>query len=176
LGLQLRGLIAEGCLGLSPENAMDRGVKIAIFVASIVSLGLGLIWDQVLNHAREVVAEDKGDGFHSEKLKARIGPKDLQRQEIPAELAPDNVAPVSPKAPESTTTPGAAVPTVSEEFTEYVVREGDIASNICHRMFKDRNLTTVDLAAANPGIDVAKIKPGMKLKIPKKGTKRPTAG
>jgi hypothetical protein len=26
---------------------MDRGVKIAIFVASIVSLALGLIWDQV---------------------------------------------------------------------------------------------------------------------------------
>lgn len=155
---------------------MDRGVKIAIFVASVVSLGLGLIWDQVLNHAREVVAEDKGDGFHSEKLKARIGPKDLQRQEIPAELAPDNVAPVSPKATDDPTPSEAAVHAATEDFTLYVVKDGDIAANICHRMFKDRNLTTVDLAAANPGIDVAKIKPGMKLKIPKKGTKRPTAG
>ena len=173
--LQLRGLIADRCLGLSPENAMDRGVKIAIFVASIVSLGLGLIWDQVLNHAREVVAEDKGDGFHSEKLKARIGPKDLQRQELPAELVPDNAASVEPAASDKPV-PSEVKAVVEESFTEYVVREGDIASNICHKMFKDRNLTTLDLAAANPGIDIAKIKPGMKLKVPRKGTKRPASG
>lgn len=156
---------------------MDRGVKIAIFVASIVSLGLGLIWDQVLNHAREVVAEDKGDGFHSEKLKARIGPKELQRQEIPVELAPHNKAPApAVEAPN----PGAAAPETpkaEEGFTEYVVKKGDNASNICHKTFADRYLTTLDLQAANPGVDITNIQINQKLKIPRQGTKkRPSAG
>ena len=40
---------------------MDRGVKIAIFVASIGSLALGLIWDQVLSSAREAVKTEVAD-------------------------------------------------------------------------------------------------------------------
>ena len=146
---------------------MDRGVKIAIFVASIVSLGLGLIWDQVLNHAREVVAEDKGDGFHSEKLKARIGPKDLQRQEIPAELAPDNVAPKTDINPEPEKKPvgGQPVETPSTEVEEYTVQSGDSWWKIAYTRLKGRGLTTESLQKANPGVE---LKPGVKLKVPKK--------
>lgn len=146
---------------------MDRGVKIAIFVASIVSLGLGLIWDQVLNHAREVVAEDKGDGFHSEKLKARIGPKDLQRQEIPVELAPDNTAPKAETTPEPRQTPEAGKPAElpAGELEEYTVQSGDSWWKIAYTRLKGRGLTTEALQKANPGVE---LKPGVKLKIPKK--------
>jgi len=144
---------------------MDRGVKIAIFVASIVSLGLGLIWDQVLNHAREVVAEDRGDGFTSEKLKARIGPRELQRQEIPAELAPDNAA--KPKQePETAAKPEAAQPEEKpNETDEYIVQSGDSWWKIAYTRLKGRGLTTESLQKANPGVE---LKPGVKLKIPKK--------
>ena len=145
---------------------MDRGVKIAIFVASIVSLGLGLIWDQVLNHAREVVAEDRGDGFTSEKLKARIGPKELQRQEIPAELAPDNTAKPEPK-PETGAKPENLQPEkpVETETDEYIVQSGDSWWKIAYTRLKGRGLTTESLQKANPGVE---LKPGVKLKIPKK--------
>ena len=146
---------------------MDRGVKIAIFVASIISLGLGLIWDQVLNHAREVVAEDKGDGFHSEKLKARIGPKELQRQEIPAELAPDNAARPD-QEPDAGSKPEGAKPEekpVVGETEEYVVQSGDSWWKIAYTRLKGRGLTTEALQKANPGVE---LKPGVKLKIPKK--------
>ncbi|CAG0982195.1 hypothetical protein PLCT2_01975 [Planctomycetaceae bacterium] len=146
---------------------MDRGVKIAIFVASIVSLGLGLIWDQVLNHAREVVAEDKGDGFHSEKLKARIGPKDLQRQEIPADLAPDNVAPKPDVKAETEPKPDAGKPTETptSDVDEYTVQAGDSWWKIAYTRLKGRGLSTESLQKANPGVE---LKPGVKLKIPKK--------
>ncbi len=146
---------------------MDRGVKIAIFVASFVSLGLGLIWDQVLNHAREVVAEDRGDGFHSEKLKARIGPKELQRQEIPAELAPDNAARPD-QEPDAGSKPEGAKPEekpAAGETEEYVVQSGDSWWKIAYTRLKGRGLTTEALQKANPGVE---LKPGMKLKIPKK--------
>ena len=145
---------------------MDRGVKIAIFVASIISLGLGLIWDQVLNHAREVVAEDKGDGFHSEKLKARIGPKDLQRHEIPAELAPDNAAKPETK-PESAPKPENEPPreSTSPDVDEYTVQAGDSWWKIAYTRLKGRGLSTESLQKANPGVE---LKPGVKLKIPKK--------
>lgn len=144
---------------------MDRGVKIAIFVASIVSLGLGLIWDQVLNHAREVVAEDKGDGFHSEKLKARVGPKELQRQEIPAEIAPDNAAPKPEPKPEVAKKEAEPQPKPAAGDEEYVVQSGDSWWKIAYTRLKGRGLTTEDLQKANPGVD---LKPGVKIKVPKK--------
>jgi hypothetical protein len=162
--VQLQRDIADEGLGMSPEAAMDRGVKIAIFVASIVSLGLGLIWDQVLNHAREVVAEDKGDGFHNEKLKARIGPKDLLRKEIPADLLPDNSAPAAPEVkPEKKPDVQPVENTFESEV--YVVQSGDSWWKIAHTRLKGRNLDTADLQKANPGVE---LKPGVKLKIPKK--------
>ncbi len=146
---------------------MDRGVKIAIFVASIVSLGLGLIWDQVLNHAREVVAEDRGDGFTSEKLKARIGPKELQRQEIPAEIAPSNAAPKPEEKPanEKPATENPAKETPASDLDEYVVQAGDSWWKICYTRLKGRGLSTEALQKANPGVE---LKPGVKLKVPKK--------
>ncbi len=155
---------------------MDRGVKIAIFVASVVSLGLGLIWDHVLSRARDVIAEERSDSMGPERIKARVGPKDLPRQELPPELADANAVVVPPSKLDagrnqaSEPKPGTGTPAASNslDLIEYEVKSGDSPSRICHTHFKDRGIETKDLYAANPGVNFNPLKVGTKLKIPGK--------
>ncbi|GIK54138.1 MAG: hypothetical protein BroJett014_31110 [Planctomycetota bacterium] len=143
---------------------MDRGIKIAIFVASVISLGLGLIWDQVLSRARDVVADERPDVMGPERIEARVGPKDLQRQELPGDMAEVNTAPAAHK--EEATTPQAPVPQpkpAAGGVEEYVVQKGDSWWSIAHTRFKGKGVTTESLQQANPGVS---LKPGVKVKVP----------
>ncbi len=141
---------------------MDRGVKVAIFVASIASLGLGLIWDQVLSGAREAVKTETADVMGPEIKKGEIGPPDLKRNDIitedskkrPLVVVVDNPAkplaePVKPK---------------DQEWMEYTVQNNDSWWKIAHSHFKGRGLSSSDLVNANP--NVKNLRPGQKIKIP----------
>lgn len=141
---------------------MDRGVKIAIFVASIISLGLGLIWDQVLSHARVMVEKPADDVLASELLDARMGSPDIARLEVPEDLDPQfQTQPVDEPARESTA-PEVAPP-VQQEWTEYTVQPGDSWWKLAYVRFKERGLSSDDIMRANQG---KKLVPGEKLMIP----------
>ncbi len=151
---------------------MDRGVKIAIFVASIISLALGLVWDQVLSQARVMVEKPAENPMGPEIINANVGAPNFERMELaqkveasaaamppelggPTEPAP---APVGPQPPSP----------VADAATEYEVQAGDSWWKIANRLFKDRGLSSKDLDDANPGV---KLVAGKKIKIPpaKKG-------
>lgn len=138
---------------------MDRGVKIAIFVASIASLGLGLIWDQVLSHARVMVEDDAKDVLAPEEIQARVGSPDIARLDVPDELDPQfdikDVEDLPPVEPEPAT---EAAP-----WTEYVVQDGDSWWKLAHVTFKDRDLSSSDLERANNNV---KLVPGKTIMIP----------
>lgn len=138
---------------------MDRGVKIAIFVASIASLGLGLIWDQVLSHARVMVEDTPGDVLGPEVIDARVGSPDIARLDVPPDLDPqfpiNNIEDLPPAADEPTETAAA--------WTDYVVQEGDSWWKLAHVTFKDRGLSSSDLERANNNVTLV---PGKTIKIP----------
>lgn len=144
---------------------MDRGVKVAIFVASVVSLGLGLIWDQVLSQARVAVENTSPDEFAAEIIDGRIGSPDIPRldaqEEGPpgvttAQVSNDRQADVQEVEPTARDT--------GNGYTEYTVRPNDSFWVIVHKRFPDRGLKVKDVQRANP--DVAVPQPGQKLKIP----------
>ncbi|MHC4840133.1 MAG: hypothetical protein ACYTDT_04115, partial [Planctomycetota bacterium] len=99
---------------------MDRGVKIAIFVASIGSLALGLIWDQVLTNAREAVKVDVADEMGPEVQEGRIGSPDLDRVNIINNTDTDTPVDITPVAPAV----GPATEPVPQEdkWIEYTVQ------------------------------------------------------
>lgn len=139
---------------------MDRGVKIAIFIASIVSLALGLIWDQVLSNARVAVQTHEIDELGPEIMQARVGPPEVLRAEAPLDF--ETVQPVETVGA-SDETSQAAPPSTAPQWTEYVVVAGDSWWKLAHGKFKDRGLEIADLQSANPGIE---LKPGVKLRVP----------
>ncbi|MCC7508805.1 MAG: LysM peptidoglycan-binding domain-containing protein [Planctomycetes bacterium] len=139
---------------------MDRGVKIAIFIASIVSLSLGLIWDQVLSNARVAVQSEEVDELGPETMQALVGPPEVLRAETPKEF--EAVKPQEAAAETSATSQSAPAAT-APQWTEYVVLSGDSWWKLAHNKFKDRGLEISDLQAANPGVE---LKPGVKLRIP----------
>ena len=141
---------------------MDRGVKIAIFVASIASLGLGLIWDQVLSNAREAVKTEVTDEMGPEIKEGKIGSPDLEKMEVvnndspemPRVVVVDNqpVKPIEPVEPKI------------EEWLDYTVQKNDSWWRIANRRFKGRGLSSTDILNANP--KVKNLRPGQKIKIP----------
>lgn len=143
---------------------MDRGVKVAIFVASIVSLALGLIWDQVLSQARNAVQREIVDELGPEIMQANVGPPDVARlaqpegfeAQAPATL-PDPQQPAAEPAQEPETP-------AWQNWTEYTIEHGDSWWKLTHVTFKERGLSTKDLQEANPG--VVTLRPGMKIMIP----------
>lgn len=143
---------------------MDRGVKIAIFVASIVSLSLGLIWDQVLSQARNAVQREAVDELGPEIMQANVGPPEVARLQPPVgfETQPPANLP-DPQQPAVDPVP-QATPPAWQSWTEYEVVSGDSWWKLSHVTFKERGLSTNDLANANPGVTT--LKPGMKIKIP----------
>ncbi|MCB9932694.1 MAG: LysM peptidoglycan-binding domain-containing protein [Planctomycetes bacterium] len=141
---------------------MDRGVKIAIFVASIASLGLGLIWDQVLSHARVMVEQPADDVLAAEVMEARMGSPEIARLEVPEDLDPQ----FQPKPVDEPTVERAApeeAPPVEQEWTEYTVQPGDSWWKLAYVRFKERGLSSDDIMRANQG---RKLVPGEKLMIP----------
>lgn len=144
---------------------MDRGVKIAIFVASIVSLVLGLVWDQVLSQARVMVERPAENPMGPEVINANVGAPNLPRMELlekveaaaavtPPELEGGVIAPqVGP----------SAAPAADTGVTEYEIQPGDSWWKIAHTRFKDRGLSSEEIAAANPGV---KLVAGKRIKIP----------
>lgn len=136
---------------------MDRGVKIAIFVASIISLALGLIWDQVLNSARVAVQQESEDELGPETMQARMGSPEIPRATLPAEFE----ARPAEAPPEAAPTPAPSAPLAG--WTDYTIVSGDSWWRLAHKTFKDRGLEISDLQGANPG---AQLKPGEKLRIP----------
>jgi hypothetical protein len=147
---------------------MDRGVKIAIFVASIAALCLGLIWDQVLSHARVVVEETADDPLAAEAMEATIGPPGIGRLNPPEDLAPWERPQVDPEpAMEQPAQP--AVPVVND-WLDYVLKAGDSPSKLAHRVFPERGLESTDIKAANPD---SKWREGDTIRIPPgKGVKK----
>ena len=142
---------------------MDRGVQIAIFVASIASLGLGLIWDQVLSHARVMVEESAQDELGPEVIGASMGSPDLERMLPPDELSPSfEVKPVEDQQGEATPDP-TEEPSSAASWTEYTVQGGDSWWKLAHVTFKDRGLSSEDIERANPG---KVLRPGEGLLIP----------
>lgn len=159
---------------------MDRGVKIAIFAASIISLGFGLIWDQVLSHARVALEPESADTLAGETMEARMGSRDIARMEVAPDLAPQFQAAV-PDATEVEPAPGNNEPPPATGWTEYTVKNGDSWWRIAHVEFKDRGLSSEDVQKANPGVV---LRPGSIVKIPVSkesvgstaGQSNPTAG
>ena len=138
---------------------MDRGVKVAIFVASIASLGLGLIWDQVLSHARVMVEAAPSDVLGPEIIDARVGSPDIARLEVPEELDPQ-----FPIADVSDLPPAEADPIVEDApWTDYVVQNGDSYWKLAHVIFKDRDLSSSDIERANGNKALV---PGKTIQIP----------
>lgn len=136
---------------------MDRGVKVAIFVASILSLALGLIWDQVLSHARTTVEESQQDELGPQRMSASIGSPDLPRMQPPESITPAEPVEDAPQ-PETPTAPTA--PTQST----HTVQAGDSWWKLAHVTYKDRALSTKEIQDANP--DVKTLKVGIALVIP----------
>jgi nucleoid-associated protein YgaU len=85
----------------------------------------------------------------------------------------------TPPAPGSTPPNGGAavVPPVPAEpqFTEYVVVKGDMPETIARKTLQSPQAWP-KIAAANPGVDPRKLKPGQKLKIPAKTAAPATDG
>jgi Tfp pilus assembly protein FimV len=141
---------------------MDRGVKIAIFVASIISLGLGLIWDQVLSQARVMVEKPADDVLASELLDARMGSPDIARLDVSEDLDPQfQTRPVDEPAADSPAREDA--PAVEPEWTEYTVQAGDSWWKLAFVTFRSRGLSSDDIMRANQG---KKLVPGEKIQIP----------
>ena len=76
--------------------------------------------------------------------------------------------------PQTATVPATTTQTQTTApitYTTYIVKKGDILSRIA----ADHGLRTADLVAANPGINVNKLKIGQKISIPSSGTKKATS-
>ncbi|MCC6573049.1 MAG: LysM peptidoglycan-binding domain-containing protein [Planctomycetes bacterium] len=139
-------------------------MKIAIFVASVLSLGLGLVWDQVLSSARNAIAEERPDVLGPERVEARVGAPDIPRA-LPKSAQPQaQPQPVKAPTPE-VKTPAVEVKPAAGNDTEYTLVSGDNPWKLAHERFKDRKLETDDIKNANPN---AKWRPGEKIKIPAK--------
>jgi Tfp pilus assembly protein FimV len=150
---------------------MDRGVKIAIFVASIVSLALGLIWDQVLNQAR-TVAQDRTinvDELGPDLISAVVGPPEVPRLKPPEGFEvrqPAEYAADGSHQPATSTDPANQTPAPANNgWEEYTLQKNDSAWALAHDTFRDRGLKVEDLEAANPG---CKWRVGDKVRIPPK--------
>jgi LysM repeat protein len=74
--------------------------------------------------------------------------------------------------PQTVTSAVSVTPTpAATTYTTYVVKKGDMLSKIA----AEHNIRTADLAAANPGINVNRIRVGQKISIPSSGTPGYTA-
>jgi nucleoid-associated protein YgaU len=149
---------------------MDRGVKVAIFVASVVSLGLGLVWDQVLNQARTSVAQTaSADELGPETMNALMGSPEIRRLEVPqnfevnepeAESGDTTAAPITPTEP-------TRVPPVTHE---YVVQQRDTWSGIVQDHFYIEGISNserVRMLAEYNGISLdVPLREGTKIIIP----------
>ena len=143
---------------------MDRGVKIAIFVASILSLGLGLIWDQVLSHARVMVEQTSTDELAPEVINARMGSPDIERLEVPEDIGPNfTIQPVDMAPVEGDAAEEGSTPVTESEWSDYVVQDGDSWWKLAHLRFKDRGLSSTDIEKANKG---KVLRPGEVMRIP----------
>ncbi|MCC6465241.1 MAG: LysM peptidoglycan-binding domain-containing protein [Planctomycetes bacterium] len=141
---------------------MDRGVKIALFVASLVSLALGLVWDQVLSQARVAVQKPQAGDLAPEELAARVGSPEIPRLELEQAIEEQQAAPQAAEpAPGPAVAAPQPAPAVAE--TEYEVQTGDSWWSIANRKFKDRGLSSTELEKANPGVT---LRPGKKIRIP----------
>lgn len=141
---------------------MDRGVKIAIFVASIAALCLGLIWDQVLSHARVMVEEQSEDVLSAEVMDASIGSPDIERAHPPEDLAPWE-QPQQASEVEILETEVEAAPATNSNWLEYELKSGDSPHRLAYKVFPERGLKTDDLLNANPD---SKWRVGNKIRIP----------
>jgi hypothetical protein len=156
---------------------MDRGVKIAIFVASIVSLALGLIWDQVLNQAR-TVAQDRTinvDELGPDLISAVVGPPEVPRLQPPEgfEVRPPEPG-VTPSDPESEgdAQPVDNQPSSASGWLSYVLKPNDSAAKLAHKLFPERGLESKDILDANPE---SKWRVGDTVRIPPSKGARPPA-
>lgn len=87
------------------------------------------------------------------------------KKETPALPGPKPPAPPPVPVPPPNPKPQTVDVQGNNDFAEYVVEPGDTAWVISKKKF---GVTLEELEAANPGIDLERIRPGMKLKIPKK--------
>jgi hypothetical protein len=83
---------------------MDRGIKIAILAACLLSLGFGLVWDKVIDGARRIIKDDaSADSLGPVGATLRVGDTSL-----PAPEGQGAQATPSPAAAQSSATPNAS--------------------------------------------------------------------
>jgi len=142
---------------------MDRGIKIAVFVASIVALSLGLIWDQVLKGARVMIEKTPENPLGPERMEASVGLPGTPRFEFPSP-AHNPAPPAAARPAESPTQPPSANPADSV-FTEYLVVEDDSWWRIAEKVWGKKNARDhKEIQDANP--NVKQLRAGMRIRIP----------
>jgi nucleoid-associated protein YgaU len=146
---------------------MDRGVKIAIFVASLASLALGLIWDQVLSQARVLVEQHVADEMGPERVEAEIGPPHIPRREPPREI----FQPTPPESPSDLASVidlnrPADTPAIPAGPMEYVVQARDSWWSLARRKFVDRGYESRELAEYNHTTPDVALRVGARILIP----------
>ena len=151
---------------------MERGIKIAIIAACLVSLGLGLLWDKVIDGARGVMAPTDKANMGPDKLVYSVGDTRLPpvREPAPAETVnADNIA-LTPATPTPTASPASSLPAQLQPAAAgptpdtYVVKKGDSWWKIAHIQFKTLGKDTDVWQKANAGVQ---LKPGATLNVPK---------
>ncbi|MCK6440535.1 MAG: LysM peptidoglycan-binding domain-containing protein [Planctomycetes bacterium] len=164
---------------------MDRGIKIAIVIACVLSLGLGLIWDSVIDFGRDAVRpENPVSSMSPDTVALRVGDMTTPSRARPVSTqtpatsgSQTNDAPVAGQPPAEQRSNAASHLAMSPQLANnvkdgvYTVQSGDNWWKIAYKdtHFKFLGKTQDDWKAANP--DVVKkygndLRPGVKLTIP----------
>jgi LysM repeat protein len=152
---------------------MDKGIKIAILVACVLSLGFGLIWDKIIDGARSTLVT-KPDAADMGPSKAEIRVGDLAK---PSLFAPDRPEPAVAASVATLTQPATAPATVAAPGAsapgKHKVKDGETLSAIAERIARSKervpylNTRIEQWKAANPGVvNWERLRPGTELNIP----------
>lgn len=164
------------------EVPMDRGIKIAILVACVLSLGLGLIWDRVIDTARTAAlpAREKS-ALGPDPAAMTVGDMRLPRAEaavrdganttVEAAAETPAVMPGGSRTSGVTASPKSAGSGYPEHIRpylqdgKYVVQPGDSPWKVANteKRFKFHGKNSTDWTNANPN---AKWRAGELLNIP----------
>lgn len=110
---------------------MDRGIKIAILVACLLSLGFGLIWDKIIDGARRtILAESDDTGMGPTRAEVRIGDTSLPAPNKPVTSPAPSNTPSVPSQAEPNAASDAARATPSTTAGAPVGPKGDVPEHV----------------------------------------------
>ena len=148
---------------------MDRGIKIAILVACLLSLGLGLIWDRVIDASRSAVmpSRDKGGPLSPDPAVLVSGdmrlPKPAGQQPAAITQPVNSVDGSGLQVSAGSSSPVIVPPTEGMKYPEhirsmiregkYVLQAGDSPWKVANteKRFKFLGKSSTDWVNANPG-------------------------